>query len=352
METMLDIFEQAGFDRNHAQSPAVDGGAFDNVFGVVRTALRALYPARLDITTLTGPPLKDNQPPATYIHTQLRRWRLITERDVRVDPIMTTLFRKAIREGMSQEVGRRLDEVVGLNTMTHRAFVDHVVHAVERQRKEGKKLEDQTKDIQRKLLQLQLEELKAKEKKAREIKELDKEKEAKKVASVKIQNMDNGFFDFEATPPHEPWSSLMVPQPTVIYNFSGIPHPVAMQGNMKGGGGAQPGGNQIGGGPGNGGQNNQWKGQQNQNNNIQNRNWNQQGFPNQQRQGPIVCYGCGQEGHIKRRCPNAQGMYPGNQGTWVPNQPQQSQGYPNWAPPPQARPSYQSGGPVNYQGAQ
>ncbi|XP_035248910.1 uncharacterized protein LOC118213828 isoform X2 [Anguilla anguilla] len=229
METMLDIFEQAGFDRNHAQSPAVDGGPFDNVRGVVWTALRALYPARPDITTLTGPPLKDNEPPATYIYTQLRRWRLITERDVQADPIMTTLFRKAIREGMSQEVGRRLDEVVGLNTMTHREFVDHVVHAVERQRKEGKKLEDQTKDIQRKLLQLQLEELRAKEKRVKEIKELDKEKEAKKVASVKIQNMDNGFFDFEATRPPEPWSSRMVPQPTVVYDFSGIPHPVAMQ---------------------------------------------------------------------------------------------------------------------------
>ncbi|XP_035262702.1 uncharacterized protein LOC118221593 [Anguilla anguilla] len=189
METMLDIFEQAGFDRNHAQSPAVDGGPFDNVRGVVWTALRTLYPARPDITTLTGPPLKDNEPPATYIHTQLRRWRLLTEKDVQADPIMTTLFRKAIREGMSPEVGRRLDEVVGLNTMTHREFVDHVVHAVDRQRKEGKKLEDQTKDIQRKLLQLQLEELRA------------KEKEAEKVASVKIQNMDNEFFDFEATPP-------------------------------------------------------------------------------------------------------------------------------------------------------
>ncbi|XP_035239843.1 uncharacterized protein LOC118208940 isoform X2 [Anguilla anguilla] len=189
METMLDIFEQAGFDRNHAQSPAVDGGPFDNVRGVVWTALRTLYPARPDITTLTGPPLKDNELPATYIHTQLRRWRLITEKDVQADPIMTTLFRKAIREGMSPEVGRRLDEVVGLNTMTHREFVDHVVHAVDRQRKEGKKLEDQTKDIQRKLLQLQLEELRA------------KEKEAEKVASVKIQNMDNEFFDFEATPP-------------------------------------------------------------------------------------------------------------------------------------------------------
>ncbi|XP_035236463.1 uncharacterized protein LOC118207216 isoform X2 [Anguilla anguilla] len=189
IETMLDIFEQAGFDRNHAQSPAVDGGPFDNVRGVVWTALRTLYPARPDITTLTGPPLKDNEPPATYIHTQLRRWRLLTEKDVQADPIMTTLFRKAIREGMSPEVGRRLDEVVGLNTMTHREFVDHVVHAVDRQRKEGKKLEDQTKDIQRKLLQLQLEELRA------------KEKEAEKVASVKIQNMDNEFFDFEATPP-------------------------------------------------------------------------------------------------------------------------------------------------------
>ncbi|KAG5853810.1 hypothetical protein ANANG_G00030470 [Anguilla anguilla] len=164
METMLDIFEQAGFDRNHAQSPAVDGGPFDNVRGVVWTALRALYPARPDITTLTGPPLKDNELPATYIHTQLRRWRLLTERDIQADPIMISLFRKAIREGMSPEVGRRLDEVVGLNTMTHREFVDHVVHAVDRQRKKGKKLEDQTKDIQRKLLQLQLEELKAKEK--------------------------------------------------------------------------------------------------------------------------------------------------------------------------------------------
>ncbi|XP_035287150.1 uncharacterized protein LOC118234599 isoform X2 [Anguilla anguilla] len=230
METMLDIFEQAGFDRNHAQSPAVDGGPFDNVRRVVWTALRSLYPARPDITTLTGPLLKDNELPATYIHTQLRRWRLLTEKDVQADPIMTTLFRKAIREGMSPEVGRRLDEVVGLNTMTHREFVDHVVHAVDRQRKEGKKMEDQTKDIQRKLLQLQLEELRAKEKKAREIKELRaKEKEAEKVASVKIQYMDNEFFDFEATPPPEPWSSRMVPQPTVVYDFSGIPHPVAMQ---------------------------------------------------------------------------------------------------------------------------
>ncbi|XP_035287054.1 uncharacterized protein LOC118234558 isoform X2 [Anguilla anguilla] len=230
METMLDIFEQAGFDRNHAQSPAVDGGPFDNVRGVVWTALRALYPARPDMAALTGPPLKDNEPPATYIHMQLRRWRLLTKRDVRADPIMTTLFRKAIQEGMSPEVGRRLDEVVGLNTMTHREFVDHVVHAVDRQRKEGKKLEDQTKDIQRKLLQLQLEELRAKEKKAREITELRaKEKEAEKVASVKIQYMDNEFFNFEATPPPEPWSSRMVPRPTVVYDFSGIPHPVAMQ---------------------------------------------------------------------------------------------------------------------------
>ena len=73
--------------------------------------------------------------------------------------------------------------------MRHKEFVDHVVHVVEKQRKEGKRLEEQSKDIQRKLLQLQLEELKAKEK---------NEREAKKVASVKIQSVDNAFFDVEA----------------------------------------------------------------------------------------------------------------------------------------------------------
>ena len=51
--------------------------------------------------------------------------------------------------------------------MAHKEFVNHVVHAVEKQRREGKRLEEQSRDIQRKLLQLQLEELMVKEKKER-----------------------------------------------------------------------------------------------------------------------------------------------------------------------------------------
>ena len=78
--------------------------------------------------------LKDDEPAATYVHTQLRRWRVMTERDVQTDPIMTSLFSKAILEGLPAEAKRRLEEVVGLNTMTHKEFVDHVVHTVEKQR--------------------------------------------------------------------------------------------------------------------------------------------------------------------------------------------------------------------------
>ena len=91
----------------------------------------------------------------------------------------------------------------------------------------------------------------------------------------------------------------METRPTVVYNFSGIPHPTMVQGNAQGG--LPNSNNQTRGGPGNGGQKNQWKGQQGQN--QQGNNWKQQGPSGQQRQGPIICYGCGQPGHIKRQCP-------------------------------------------------
>ena len=289
LEAMLDIFDKAGYQRDAVEQTEVDGFPFNPHRGGVWAAMREIYPTRPDLATLTGPLLKDDEPPATYVHTQLRRWRVMTERDVQTDPIMTSLFRKAILEGLPAEAKRRLEEVVGVNTMGHKEFIDHVVHAVEKQRKEGKRLEEQSREVQRKLLHLQLEELKAKEK---------KEKEAKKVASVKIQSVDNAFFDVE-TDAESPLSgtgrSLTETRPMVVYNFSGIPYPTTGQGNTQGG--VPNGNNQVRGGPGNGGQKNQWKGQQGQN--QQGNNWKQQGPTGQRKQGPIICYGCGQPGHLR-----------------------------------------------------
>ena len=110
MEAMLDIFEQAGYRREAVQQAEVDGFPFDNHRGEVWSAMRDIYPTRPDLTTLTGQLLKDDEPPATYVHTQLGRWRVMTERDVQTDPIMTSLFCKAIIEGLSAEAKRRLEE--------------------------------------------------------------------------------------------------------------------------------------------------------------------------------------------------------------------------------------------------
>ena len=128
------------------------------------------------------------------------------------------------------------------------------------------------------------------------------------VASVKIQSVDNAFFDAEAdveVPIPETGRRLVETRPTVVYNFSGIPHPIMVQGNKPGG--LPNSNNQMKGGPGNGGQRNQWKGQKGQN--MQANNWKPQGPSGQQRQGPIICYGCGQPGHIKRQWPHNQVVY-------------------------------------------
>ncbi|XP_061115743.1 uncharacterized protein LOC133140145 isoform X1 [Conger conger] len=125
METMLDIFKQAGFVRAQVQPPAVDSGPFDNVH-------------------------------AAQVEADNRK---------------------------------------GLNTMTHREFVDHVVHTVERQRKEEKSWKIKQKTFKENYCAAE----------------------------------GAGSQRTKAPPTPEPWSSPMVPRPAVVYNFSGIPHPVAMQ---------------------------------------------------------------------------------------------------------------------------
>ncbi|XP_061115744.1 uncharacterized protein LOC133140145 isoform X2 [Conger conger] len=128
METMLDIFKQAGFVRAQVQPPAVDSGPFDNVH-------------------------------AAQVEADNRK---------------------------------------GLNTMTHREFVDHVVHTVERQRKEEKSWKIKQKTFKENYCAAE----------------------------------GAGSQRTKAPPTPEPWSSPMVPRPAVVYNFSGIPHPVAMQGSL------------------------------------------------------------------------------------------------------------------------
>ncbi len=67
----------------------------------------------------------------------------------------------------------KLEDVVGLNSKTHKEFRDHVVHAVEQYRRQESKVKNQEKELQRKLTQLQLEELLNKKKKVQAVQKED-----------------------------------------------------------------------------------------------------------------------------------------------------------------------------------
>ncbi|KAL1268406.1 hypothetical protein QQF64_033769 [Cirrhinus molitorella] len=74
---------------------------------------------------------------------------------------------------MPTAVKAKLEDVVGLNSKTHKEFRDHVVHAVEQYRKQELKMKNQEKELQRKLIQLQLEELLNKKKKVQAVQKED-----------------------------------------------------------------------------------------------------------------------------------------------------------------------------------
>ncbi|KAL0152317.1 hypothetical protein M9458_052040 [Cirrhinus mrigala] len=161
---MEEILQTASLDRA-VNSHNMDGIIFDVFRPAVWQALRAECPIRLDPKSLKGDELKETENPTTYFQRQLKRWKQETEGNPETDPLMATLLRQAVIDAMPPAVKCRLEDVVGLNSKTHKEFCDHVSHAVEQFRKNEQKLKNQEKELQRKLTQLQLEELTKKNKK-------------------------------------------------------------------------------------------------------------------------------------------------------------------------------------------
>ncbi len=153
---MEEILQASNLDR---AVHYMDGTVFDAFRPAVWQALRAEYPIRLDPKSLKGEQLGETENPTTYIQRQLKRWKQETEGNPEGDPLMATLFRNALIDAMPQAVKSRLEDVVSLNSNTHKEFSDHVSHAIEQYRSNEQKLKSQEKELQRKLTQLQLEEL-------------------------------------------------------------------------------------------------------------------------------------------------------------------------------------------------
>ncbi len=144
------------FNLNRAVDPHyMDGTVFDAFCPAVWQVLCAEYPVRLDPKSLKGGQLLEIENPTTYVQRQLKRWKQETEGNPEGDPLMATLFRNGVIDAMPQAVKSRLEDVVDLNSKTHKEFCEHVYHAVEQHRTNKQKLKTQEKELQRKLTQLQ-----------------------------------------------------------------------------------------------------------------------------------------------------------------------------------------------------
>ena len=63
-------------------------------------ALRAEYPARVDPRALKGEPLLDTESTAACVADQLRKWKQEMQEEIEKFPVLKTLFRDSILEGM------------------------------------------------------------------------------------------------------------------------------------------------------------------------------------------------------------------------------------------------------------
>jgi hypothetical protein len=271
---MNDILKQSGL-LHAVDRPEADGISFDKHRHDIWRVLRAEYPMQTDPSCLKGEPMGEAENPTTYIQKQLRRWKEELERDPEQDRVLTALFRTAIVEAMPAPVKLKLEDVVGLNSKSHKEFRDHVVHAVEQYRKQELKMKNQEKELQRKLTQMQLEELLNKKKK---IQAVQKEDTSAVMAPVNTSVPVNPPAPMNMTAPANQIVTAQAP-PAGPSNIPQGQPPVVIY----------------------------LKPEQ-----ANNRNWNrpQQGgrgrgrFNNNQ-QKPGICWRCNQPGHFKKDCPSS-----------------------------------------------
>ncbi|XP_056441066.1 uncharacterized protein LOC130378202 [Gadus chalcogrammus] len=275
-----------------------DGTTLDYYRVAMWTTLRREFPTHIDHKNMRGLPINDTENPASYLQAQLDRWRLETNEDPEIHPVFSVMFRNSVIEILPSPIKVKLDDVVGLVTnKTHREFCDHVVHAVDKYRQNEHKIQEQSKEVQSKLSQLQLEELTKREK--------EKKKQAVVSESVNtiLQAVQQGAPQTQppqqafSTPVQQPQSQWS-PTPPFIYTIQIHLHNT--------------------GNPTNGNRQNQNKGPKGQY--INNQQQGSQG----QRRGPLICYGCNMEGHIRRNC--LANPYPPQQGQGNSYQGRQEQG--------------------------
>ena len=137
-----------------------DGLRFDPYQKQVWALLRLEYPFVIDLSTLTGRKITDTEDPAEDVASIHRLWREHTDVDPAEDPVMGTIFRGVVLEGLPAEIRHAVQEMIWVETyMTHATFTSNVIHAMNRYREANQRRIDQSVEVRRRFEQLSLEEL-------------------------------------------------------------------------------------------------------------------------------------------------------------------------------------------------
>ena len=133
-----------------------DAEMFNKYRTSVWEVLRAKYPARLKPGMLSGQQIGEDESAGGYLNRVRRIFDRHFQDGVEHNVALCSLFRECVRKGLPVQIQEKLKDVVGLASMSHAVFSDHIEHYVERFRQDKLRMEQQHNLARRKLVQMQL----------------------------------------------------------------------------------------------------------------------------------------------------------------------------------------------------
>ena len=145
-------------DRFHrlTLTQAHDGDMFNTYRQSLWDQLREAFPTQVRLELLRGELLGDSESPAAHIAKIMKLWRTELGVNPEKDALQRTMFRRSVIHNLPAQVKGRLEDVVGLTSMTFAEFSGHVIHAIEKFRERNAEMLEKDRSEMRKLTQMQL----------------------------------------------------------------------------------------------------------------------------------------------------------------------------------------------------
>ncbi|CAJ1053460.1 uncharacterized protein LOC118470224 isoform X1 [Xyrichtys novacula] len=161
---MEEILQRAGLNR-YAGTAVNDPELFAACRARMWRSLKDVFPTNVHPDNIIIEPLGPQENPRAYVSKAHQIWRNITGNDPDMHQMEQSILRAKIQKGLPQPVRNKLEEVVGLGSMTKGIYTDHIAHQVELYRKKENKQREHDQEILRQLNHIHLGDSKNKKKK-------------------------------------------------------------------------------------------------------------------------------------------------------------------------------------------